>query len=193
VVEERRRFECSLPQCDFGRSRGDGPQVRAAHAQGRFSGRLHVEHDRDRAVVLDLDEHPRAEDAGCDLDALGGERRAEGFVDRLGLLGRGRVGEARAVPLLGVGDQGELANDERRPAGVEQAAVEAAGLVLEDAEARDTAGEVPRASLVVVAGDAEEDAETGSDLTRRLALDADAGARDALDDRPQARSRMRSR
>jgi hypothetical protein len=43
----------------------------------------------------------------------------KGLVQRLGLLRRRGVAEARPVSLRGVGDQGELADDERAAAGVE--------------------------------------------------------------------------
>ena len=60
---------------------------------------LLVEDDRHRAVVLDREEHPRAEASGGDADLLGAKRRAEALDERLGGLGSGRVAKARSVPL----------------------------------------------------------------------------------------------
>ena len=127
-----------------------------------WSAALGVEDDRHRAVVHDLDLHAGAEGAGRDRDPLLPERGAERLVERLGLL-RPRGGrEARAVALGRVGDQRELADDERRAARVEEAPVELPLLVLEDPQARDLAGE-PVASPPRRLGDAEQDAEPGAD------------------------------
>ena len=92
------------------------------------------------------------------------ERRAERLVDRLGLLRRRRVREARAVALRRVGDQRELRDDERGAAGVEERAVELAVVVLEDPQPRDLAGEPLRVGSGVAARDAEQDAQPGADL-----------------------------
>jgi hypothetical protein len=124
------------------------------------------------------------------VDPLRLEGVAERAVERLGLLGRGGVAEARAIALCRVRDQRELADDEGVAAGVEQAAIEPALLVLEDPEASDAAGELLRGGEVVAARDSEEDAETLVDLARDFAARDDAGLRDALDDRSQSRMRL---
>ena len=80
-----------------------------------------------------------------------GELGAEGLVERLRLAGGGRAGEARAVSLRGVRYQRELADDERRAAGLEQAPVEPALLVLEDPQVRDPACEPSRLGRPVAA------------------------------------------
>ena len=74
---------------------------------------------------------------------------------RLRLLRCGRSREARSVPLARVRDQRELADDERRPAGIEQRAVQAALVVLEDAQPRHFAGQAHRVVLAVLLGDSE--------------------------------------
>ena len=79
---------------------------------------------------------------GLDRDAELAQRRAEAARRAA----RRRSGGAAAVklgrfPLRRVGEQGELADHERGAAGVEQRAVEPAGVVLEDAQPRDLAGE----------------------------------------------------
>jgi hypothetical protein len=152
-----------------------------------------VEDDRHGPVVRDLDAHAGTEGAAGDPDALVRERGAEGLVERLGPLGRGRVREARAVALRQVGDERELADDERPASGVEDAAVELSFLVLEDPEPGDLRRQALRGRLVVAARDAEEDAESRADLADRLARDEDARLGDPLDDRPQLSSASRAR
>jgi hypothetical protein len=81
-----------------------------------------VEDDRDRPVVDEFDLHPRAEQAGLDVDAEVAQRLAEACVERRGLLGRGGACEARAVSLRRVRDQRELADDESFAARLERGA-----------------------------------------------------------------------
>src|SRR5205814_1402392 len=90
-----------------------------------------VEDDRYRPLVRELDFHPSAEDARRDRDAELPERGAERLVQRLGLLGRRRGGEARTVALRRIRQQRELADDERGPAHVEEAPGKPAVLVRE--------------------------------------------------------------
>jgi hypothetical protein len=109
------------------------------------------------------------------------------FVQRLRDLRPRGVGERRAIPLRRLGDERELADDERRAAGVEQRAVELAGVALEDAETRDLRGEAIRFGFRIAVRDPEEDNEARADL----ASGRRAGARDSLDDGSQLRSLMR--
>ena len=83
-----------------------------------------LEHDRHGSVVHELDRHVRTEDAGLDRHAERPERRAEALDERLRLLRRRRSREARSVPLRAVGEERELADDERGAALVEQREVE---------------------------------------------------------------------
>src|SRR5437660_12099745 len=105
------------------------------------SGASSVEGDCHRAVVDEADRHPCAEDPTLHRNAMVGQRSTELFVDRLRLGGRCSVREAGPIPFPRVCDQRELADDERRAAGVEEAAVELAAGVLEDAQPRDLAGQ----------------------------------------------------
>src|SRR5512132_3408676 len=59
--------------------------------------RASLEDDRHRAVVHELERHARAEAACGDVDALLPKRGTERLVERLGLLRRRRVAEARPV------------------------------------------------------------------------------------------------
>ena len=63
---------------------------------------LHVQDDRDRPVVHELDGHRRAEDAARDRHAECLEVSAKAVVERLRLLGRRRLGEAGPVALPSV-------------------------------------------------------------------------------------------
>src|SRR3954465_1839793 len=102
---------------------------------------LEVKHDRDGALVDELDRHARAEDPRLDGDSERPQLSAETLVELLGPLGRRRLREARPVSLRRVGDQRELGDHERRAADVQQRAVELAVLVLEDPQPDDLAGE----------------------------------------------------
>src|SRR6185503_10742478 len=103
------------------------------------------------------------------------------------------VGEAGPAPLRGLGDQGEVADDEHRAARVEHALVELAAAVLEDAQAADAAGEAFCDRSIVVTRDTEQDAQARPDLADALTADLDARRGDALDDCSQARSSARRR
>ena len=132
--------------------------------------RPEVEDDRDGAVVDELDLHSRAEDARLDRDAELAQSGAEALVEQLGALGlRGRR-EARPVPLRRVREQGELADDERGAAGVEQRAVEAARGVLEYAQPGYLGGDPGGVVLAVAVRDPDEHEEAGSDLGAHGAL-----------------------
>jgi hypothetical protein len=148
------------------------------------------EDDRHRPVVDELDPHARAEDAGLDLQPEGTQRLAEGVVERLGLVRRRRGGEARPVSLARVAEQRELAHREHRAAGVHDAAVELAGVVLEDTELRDLRREADGVLAAVAAGDAEQDEQPAPDLADRFAADTNGCARDALDDSFQLSSSL---
>jgi hypothetical protein len=86
---------------------------------------------------------------------------------------------------LAIGDKGELRDGERLAARVEDAPVELAVLVLEDAQPGDTAGEPLSRRLVVRRRDAEKDADARADRRNDLAGELDARLADALDDGPQ--------
>jgi hypothetical protein len=146
---------------------------------------LSVQHDRDRAVVGDLDEHAGAERAPCDLGALPIQGGAERLVDGRRLLRAGGVREARPVALPRVREKRELAYDERLAGRVDEAPVELALLALEDPQARRLAREARGGLLVVPLGDPEEDAEPRADGRDRLSVDEDARLPDPLDDRSQ--------
>ena len=139
------------------------------------------------AVIRELDPHSRAEDAGRDLDPERAQGLAEALVERLGLLRRSRTDEARPVPLGRVRKERELAHDESGAAHVQEAPVEAALVVLEDAHACDLARQPLGAGPVVAAGHPEEDAEARADLAAHSPIDNNARPGDTLDDRSHRR------
>jgi hypothetical protein len=61
--------------------------------------RSDVQHDRDRAVVHDLDAHSGAEDARLDGHAELAKGRAERLIEAVRLSGRRSLLEARPIPL----------------------------------------------------------------------------------------------
>ena len=158
--------------------RSMGPAAIAARS-GRRS--LHLENDGHRPVVDEVDGHPRAEYPRRDLDAEVAQLSAEYLVERLSLVGRRGLREARPVPLRRVGEQREVRDDERSAAGVAQRAVELPLLVLEDAQVGDLGGESFRVGGGVAARDPEQYAHAGADL----AAGRDRGPVHPLDDRSQ--------
>ena len=110
---------------------------------------------------------------------------AEALVEWLGDFGPRRLREVRSSSLrrlLSAMSVNWLTTS-ASPRDVEQRPVEAAGVVLEDAEPRDLSGEASRASVARVAGgDAEQHDEATADRSDRLAVDRDRRLGDALDD-----------
>jgi hypothetical protein len=81
-----------------------------------------------------------------------------------------------------ISDQRELADDKRSAARIEHAAVEFPLLVLEDSQPCDLAGEPGGGRLVVLRGDAEQDAEPAPDRAGVVPVDEDPGGANALND-----------
>jgi len=143
-----------------------------------------VEDDRHRAVVDKLEFHVRPEDAGLDRNPEIAQRLAEVLDQRLGDIGTCCLRETGSSSLLtsAIGEQRELADDERLAAGVEEGAVEAAGVVGKDPEPRDLARKAHgRFGRVVVPG-TDEHHEAPPARADHLGLDPDRTARYSLDD-----------
>ena len=87
------------------------------------------------------------------------------------------------LPFSRVGDQRELADDERCTAHVDEVVVELPVHVLEDTKAGDTAGESLGVFGLVPARNAEQDAQAKPDLSHDLLGDHNPRLGDALDDR----------
>ena len=126
--------------------------------------------------------------ASLDTDARTTKRVRERLDERLRLLGPGRIREARAVALPRVGEQRELAHDERITTDVEERAIEATRLVGEDPKAGDLRGEPSGVFGRVIVPGAEEHQETPSDRSDHVAIDPHGGARDPLDHGSHARN-----
>ena len=95
------------------------------------------------------------------LPALRAERVAHPLVQRLGLLGRRGVHEARAVALARVAVEGELAHAQDLAAGVRHRAVHLAVLVLEDPQREQLAREPVGVLGAVAAAHAEQHEQAG--------------------------------
>src|SRR5436190_5775950 len=90
----RRRSRCMPLLSVWTPELSGGTQVSATRQQAsKTAGRRHLEHDRDRPVVDDLDGHAGAEGSRGDLDAELAQRFAEVLVERLGELRRRGVRE----------------------------------------------------------------------------------------------------
>lgn len=111
-----------------------------------------------------------------------GDLTGKMLVEAAAVVGRGGGGEAGPVA-LGLGGERELADDERRPAGVEQRAVHAAGLVLEDAQVDDLARQPFRLLLAVALHGADQHQQPLPDLAGDRAVDGDGGRGNTLDER----------
>ncbi len=143
---------------------------------------LSVDDDRDRAVVDELDLHPGAEDPRSHRDAERAERIAEALDERFRLLRRRRGGEARPEALARLGEERELADDERLATSVEEGAVEATACVREDPNPGDLGSEPLRGVGPVPGGDPEQDEEARAAGADHGAVDADCGPRNPLHD-----------
>ena len=109
--------------------------------------------------------------------------RTNALDERLRCSGRRRIREARPVAPARVREQRELADDERLAADVEERAVEAALVVLEDPQAGDLPGEpLGRFGRVFVPG-TDEHEQAAAARADDLAVDRDRGPRHALHDR----------
>jgi hypothetical protein len=70
--------------------------------ESRIANVLLFEDDRDRPVIRQVDRHPCSERAAFDVDAFVAHRVAETEIERLGLLRRRGLGEARTISAAGV-------------------------------------------------------------------------------------------
>ena len=112
------------------------------------------------------------------LPALGHEI----LVESIGLIRGAGLDEARAVALLTVRVEGELAYDEELAADIGEGAVGLAVFVREDTEAADFLDHAVRELLSICLGDAEEDEEAAADAADLFTVDRDGGVFDDLDD-----------
>src|SRR5262249_10542396 len=145
-------------------------------------------------VVHEFERHTRPEPTGLDRNPVRPERLAERFIERLSLIGRLSLAETRSVPArplpallssrwtCGVGDESELADDQRGTADVYQPAREPPARVLEDPEPGDLACEPLDCCGVVPARDPEQHDQPRANLPDGLVADGDARAGDPLAD-----------
>ena len=110
------------------------------------------------------------------LPALGHEI----LVESIGLLLGTGLDEARAVALLAVRIEGELAHDEQLAGDIGEGAVGLAVFVREDPESADFLDHAVRERLGIRFGDAEEDEEAAADAADLFTVDRDGGVVDDL-------------
>ena len=168
----------------------------------RQAARSYIEHERDRAVVDDVDTHLGAEPARLHVGASLAELCHDPLDQWLSVLGAGGVDPARPAALVGVAVQRELAHDEdlcrlivggahrERP-------VHHTGLVVEDPEVPDLVGEPVGLGIGVVVCRADEHAQPRADLSRPpmgavVADHVDARRNDPLNQTTHVRSLPRS-
>ncbi len=115
-------------------------------------------------------------------DAIDLQLLHEPLVERDGDFRPGGGDERRAVPLLRVGEQGELGNDQGAVPAVEHGEVHLLVVVFEDPEVRDLLREEVRFCFRIVLVDAEQDEKSAVDRPEGLPFYDDAGGGDPLDD-----------
>jgi hypothetical protein len=113
------------------------------------------------------------------------------LVEAFALVRRGGSGEAGAVA-LGLRRQRELADDQRRAAGVEQRAVHAAGLVPKNAQIDDFARQPFGFFFPIALHGADQHEKAGPDLAGGPAIDGDGSGGDTLDEGSHLRRNKRS-
>ncbi len=128
------------------------------------------------STSIDGAEHARLDPA----HALGEKRGAERLVQRLGELGSSGSGHARPVSARGVAVERELRDDERGAADIEQAPIEAPGVVREDAESSNPSCYPAGPRDVIVVPDPEQHDEPGADRADHGAAHANLGPRHPL-------------
>jgi len=146
-----------------------------------FSDLLRVEHDVDRAVILDVYVHVRAEFTGADrVDGLLSDLLDEIFVETLGITGGSGVTEVRTASVLHVGAQSDIGNDQNIAADIVQRAVHLTVIILKNAQLADLLREKIRLCFGVALHCADEHHETGADLSCLRIVDRDHSAVRAL-------------
>jgi hypothetical protein len=136
---------------------------------------LRVDHERYRTVIQEFDGHPRAEPP-----ALCAELRADSLDERLGLLRRGGVDEARAVALTRVAVEREVRHDEDIAADVTHGQVHLAVVVLEHAQRRQLCGHLVGFGFAVACAYPEEHEQAAVDRSYLLPVARDGRRRNAL-------------
>ena len=109
-------------------------------------------------------------------------RRAGRESARTGARGWGGLDKAGAAALATVAVQGKLGDGEYAAADVEDRAIHLALVVGEDAQMSALFSAEAQGLVVVAGAEADEQEQALADLAVELAIDADAGAADALDE-----------
>src|SRR6266550_8057066 len=142
-------------------ARNDPPHIRASPMSAAYGSRRCLEsdtrrpfvgreHQRDGTIVLDAYTHDGSEAAGLRIDSSPAELVDELLVELLGTCGVARLEQTGTAALAHVGEEGELRNDERGTADVDQAQVHLPRLVREHAQVDDLVREPAHRVGVVI-------------------------------------------
>jgi hypothetical protein len=143
---------------------------------------LAVDEHGHRSVIDQLDVHHRLESAGRHWHTSCLQFSHDCLVQRPRRLRRRRLVERRPSSLAHVAVERELRDDQHAASGVHDGAIHGlAGVGLEHAHVADLGGDIARVRLGVRLADAEQDEQSGADLSNHLIVDAHARRRDALD------------
>ena len=114
------------------------------------------------------------------FDAASGDLGDESPIERFGQLGRRGGHETRPPPFAGIAQQRELADHEHRAAGVRQGQVHFSFGVVEDPQAHDLVGQLPRIVQRVVGGHAQQHQQSAADLAADFTANLDPRFEDSL-------------
>src|SRR6266568_5641441 len=174
--------------------RNETPQIRDNATNARYGSRglldtrrplVGREHERHRAVVLDVHAHDCTKAAGPRLYSALAEPPHERLVELLGTSRIAGFEQARPPAAAHVGKERELGNDEGRAFHVQQAQVHLPRLVREDAEVDDLVREPLHRAFVVVATCTHQQHKAGADGCIAAALPAHAAGGGPLGYDPQ--------
>jgi hypothetical protein len=108
--------------------------------------------------------------------------RDESLVEPLGDLRRRGGDETGPAAFAAVAEQRELADDEHRPADIDQRQVHLPIGIVENAKLHRLVGKLLGVGFHIALLHAEQHEQAAADLTDDLAVDGDAGPGDALED-----------
>src|SRR5450759_90270 len=175
--------------------RNEAPQISARPISARYGFTLNTrwplvrrKNERHRAVVFDAHPHVSSKAAGLSLYSALAEPLDEHPIKLLRTLRIAGLEQARPPAAAHVGEQGELRNDQRRPAHVDQAEVHPARLIREHAQVDDLVRQASHGGFVVIGCRTHQQHISVSDgctLLGTCLVPAHRACADALSDDPQ--------
>lgn len=140
-----------------------------------------VKEDCYRAVVDQRHIHVRSEASGGDLQAVAAQQINYSINEGTGQIGMGGGDKTGAAALAGIGEQGELADNQHTAADIPDREVESAFGVGEDTEFSGLLRQQLGILVGVARGDTDEGQQTAADLAGSLARDGDRCLADPLE------------